>query len=408
MASKYLIRKSNLVNDHIATKYLLKEVIPQFLSTLIILCSLMVVSQLVRLSDVLVTFGLSPENILLPFLYIIVPFLPIILPISFLFSAMMSFSRMSTDGEIIALLASGLSLKKMYRSQFGLSILLCGVGFFCSVYLEAWGRREFVQFIYRKTQTEVDNMVRFKIRPGIFLNDFLNYVFYTEEIKDDRRTYHNVMLAPREKKQGDFVLLAPEAKILGSVEEANLRMTLYDGVSYSIAPEEKTGSTLKFAEAEIDILRVFQDRILGADSKQDDYRSFTPSALKDHIDELRDNGSDPDELLKATFLYYSRMANCLTILVFGVLGMILGITDQRQAKSNSYFAGISAVILCFLILITFRWLAENRYLSIPVAIALPHVLLLAFAGFCLYQKDRLPLSESIFARRNLPFAKHPE
>ncbi len=388
----------------IATRYLLKEIVPQVFSTLIIFCSIIVVSQLVRLSDVLVTFGLTPENILLPFLYIIVPFLPIVLPISFLFGMMISFSRMSTDGEITAFLASGFGLRKIYRAVFIVSLFVTGLGFFCSVNLESWGRREFIQFIYRKTQTEIDNMVRFKIKAGIFINDFLSYVFYTEKIIEGQQ-YKNVMIAPRTSEQGDFVLLAPLAKITGSVQEANLRMVLYDGMSYSMNSQDTQSSTLAFTEAEIDLLRVFQDQILGQDSKQDDYRGFRPSELWERIHELRKTGEDPEELRKASYLFYSRLTNCFITMLFGILGMILGITDQRQAKNWGYFNAIFATMTCFIILIICRWLAENNFLSIFNAVVTPHILFLLFGYFCLYQKDRLPMSESIFASRNLPFLK---
>ena len=232
-------------------RYLLREVVPQFLSTLVVFCAVIVVSQLVRLSNVLVTFGLTLENILLPFLYIIVPFLPVIIPISFLFGVMISFSRLSSDGELTALMAAGMSLGRAWIPVGLLTVFLYGVTTQCAVHLEAWGRREFVQFIYRKTQTEIDNMIRFKIQPGVFLKDFLDYVFYTETVSEDRSRYTHVMLAPQNRKEdsGNFMIMSPEAEIIGSVAGGDLRMILFDGISYSYNHEEDKTSTLTFGRA---------------------------------------------------------------------------------------------------------------------------------------------------------------
>jgi lipopolysaccharide export system permease protein len=129
--------------------YIVKEVVPQFFSALVILSTILVVSQLVRLSEALVAFGVSLENILLPFLYIIVPFLSFNIPISYLAAVMLAFSRFSNDGEYAAMLASGFSLKRAAKPVFIIAIILYVIACFCAVYGEAWGRKELVSFYFR-------------------------------------------------------------------------------------------------------------------------------------------------------------------------------------------------------------------------------------------------------------------
>ncbi|MEZ4741870.1 MAG: LptF/LptG family permease [Bdellovibrionota bacterium] len=205
--------------------YFLKEVIPQFISTLIVFCSIIIISQLVRLSEVLIAFGLTAENILLPFLYIIMPFMTIIIPISFLFAVMVAFSRISADGEFFALLSAGYSLRRAAMPILVMGGVLYLIGGTSAMYLEAWGRREFVQFRYRKTQTELDNMIKFKMQEGVFLDDFIGYVIYAEHISRDRSKFTNVMLSPKEgKSSSDTIMIAPKAQITGSVESGDLRM----------------------------------------------------------------------------------------------------------------------------------------------------------------------------------------
>src|SRR6476469_9546709 len=138
-------------------RYFLKELLPQFASALIVICSIIVVSQLVRLSEVLVTFGLSLENVFLPFLYIILPFIHLTIPMAYLFAVMLTFGRLSADGEYPELLAAGYSLARAAVPVLMLGVILYGVATASALNLEPWGRREMVQFLYRKTQTELDN-----------------------------------------------------------------------------------------------------------------------------------------------------------------------------------------------------------------------------------------------------------
>ena len=326
---------------------------------------------------------------------------------AFLFGNMVSFSRLSSDGELTAMLAAGYSLKKAIIPVMLLAAVLYSIGTSCAIHLEAWGRREFIQFIYRKTQTEIDNMVRYKIQSGVFLNDFLDYVFYTEEVSENRSRYKNVMLAPRNQKDSDFVIMSPSAQIIGSVSSGDLRMILYDGVSYALNSEKSRYSSLVFKRAEIDILRVFQEKILGDDTAQDDYRSFPLAELKKFIDDLKNKkiAEEPATLLKASFLYHSRVANSFILFAFAFFGMILGIQDQRHGKNRAYIGSVLTIIFCFVTMVGFRWLAEQGHYPTILAAWTPQVFLFLFGLFCFYQKNRLPPSEPLLVWRNMPFRR---
>lgn len=372
----------------------MKEFAEQFFSTLIMFCSVIVVSQLVRLSDVLIAFGISPENLLLPFLYIIIPFLPVIVPIATAFSAMVVFNRLSLEGELNALFACGYSLIRLLRPFLFFCSIIWILTTLCAAHLEAWGRREFVQFIYRKTQTELDNIIKFKIQPKVFLPDFLGYVLYTEEISSDRKHFRNVMLAPSVNGfSGDFALFAPQASIKGSVENGDLNMSFFRGVSIS-SSDIKNTSLVKFKTASVDLLGLFQEKILGADSAKDDYRSFSFYELYRYIKDLKKEKPDylqDDLFLKASYLFLSRLLNPFMIFTLCLLGCFFGINEQRHSKNHSYIQTIAAVMASFLILAFFRGMAENGYLHPVLASFIPQVFLIFVAGSLIRYRSRRPV-----------------
>ncbi len=385
-------------------RYLLKELVPQFFSALVVICSIIVVSQLVRLSEVLVAFGLSLENVFLPFLYIIVPFISLTIPIAFLFAVVLTFARLSADGEYPAMLAAGFPLRASARPVLAVALVLYVVAAVCAVNLEAWGRREMVQFLYKKTQTELDNMVKYKMQSGVFLDDFLGYVMYAERISADRTAFENVMLAPGGDKRSEFTVLAPSGQITGSVETGDLKMSLNSGVVYSRRPQTEKISILKFNRAEIDLLKIFHEQILGADSAEDDYRSYRPTELYNYIQLLRAEKSPKPQLLRRVeFLFHQRISSPFAVVSFALFGMVLGVSDPRSGKSAAYVGAIVTIILGYVLLMGFRTFAEQGQLPIIVAAWLPNVILLLVSGFLFYQKDRLPPSESTLAKNNLPF-----
>ncbi len=368
---------------------------PQFFSTLVILSTVLVVSQLVRLSNTLVALGVSAENILLPFLYIIVPFLAYNIPISFLAAVMLAFSRFSNDGEYAAMLACGFPLKKAARSVMILAVLLYGVACFCSVYGEAWGRKELTRFYFRKTQSEVDNLIKNRLQAGVFSEDFLGYMLYAESISQDRTRFGNLMIAPTGSVQDRFMILAPSGTITGSVDEGKLNLVLEKGVMHS--SDRRTGeqSVLKFDQFEVDLLRMFREKILGGEDSSDDYRSYPPGKLYHFVSELeKDPKADKNLYFKARFLMHQRFSTPFIVMFFACFGMVLGVTDPRAGKNRAYMGAIAGIIGGYVVVMGFKWFGEKGAVSAPVGAWFPMIALMCFAWFLMYQKNRLPPSES--------------
>lgn len=388
-------------------RYFLKELVPQFLSALIVICSIIVVSQLVRLSEVLVTFGLSLENVFLPFLYIILPFISLTIPMAFLFAVVLTFGRLSNDGEYAALLAAGYSLRRAGRPVMLVAVVLYFVAAGAAMNLEAWGRRELIQFLYRKTQSELDNMVKYKMQSGVFLDDFLGYVIYAEKISDDRSKFENVMIAPGSgNKKDNFTMLAPSGSITGSVETEDLTLALDFGIAYSPRPGTDKTSVLKFTRAEIDLLRVFREQIAGGDAAEDDFRSYRPIELYDFVARMaEDPKRDESVFRRAAYLMHSRLGSPFAVVTFAFFGMVLGISDPRRGKSAAYVGAIGTIIFGYILMMGFKWLAEAGHLAPVLAAWIPNLLLFSFGFFLAYQKNRLPPSEGTLDPQNLPFLR---
>jgi lipopolysaccharide export system permease protein len=370
-------------------------VIPQFVSALVILSTILVVSQLVRLSQQLVAFGLSPENILLPFLYIILPFMSFNIPIAYLGAVMVAFGRFSADGEYAAMLAAGFPLKQSARPVLAIAFILYFVAAACSIYGEPWGRKQLEIFFTEKMQTEVDNLIKYRLQSGVFAEDFLRYVLYTETISEDRSQFGNVMIAPGGSSTESWMILAPKGNIKGSVAEGKLSLVLQNGVLHASSVETNEHSVLKFDRLDLDLLRLFREQILGGSDTQFDYRSYSPMELNDYVNKLAKE--PPKEMAlywKARYLLHQRFATPFVIMIFTCFGLVLGVTDPRSGKNRAYFGAIGGVIFGYVVVMGFKWFAEKGQISAPIAAWLPNVLLTSFGLWLVYQKNRLPPSES--------------
>jgi lipopolysaccharide export system permease protein len=389
------------------SRYVLFEVVPQFLLSLGVLSAVLVVSQLVRLADVLSNFGFSFENIFLPFLFIVLPFLSFTIPMAYMFGVLIGIGRLNADGEFTAMLTAGFSALRVSKPVLYVGFALYVIASACALYLEPWGRRELVQFYERKAQSELDNVVRTRLQSGVFIDNFLGFVLYAEKVSKDRTKLQNVMLTPGEKL--DFMkgatILAPSATITGTAEKGNLKLGFDYGVMY-VEGDKNNPSVMKFRRTEIDVIRIFQEQLIGNGEIDSDYRALPPPALWRYIDQMKDSDEakeKPAKYWKPRYLLHQRAANSFGAVFFGLFAMYFSITDTRRGKGSAWIGAIVAVIAGYVLSMGFKWLAETGQMSAPIAAWLPNLILSALGGFMLYQKNRLPPSEQIFARENLPF-----
>lgn len=345
------------------------------------------------------TFGLSAENILLPFLYIILPFLPVIFSVAYLFAVVTVTARLSVDGEITALQSKGLSLLRFALAPLLIGVVVSAVSTACAIYFESWGRREFVQFVYRKTHIEIDNVLHTKLQPGVFLHDFLDYVLYAEKISADRTTLSNVLVASSRESRNKFVLLARQATMKGSIVGGDLKVRFSDGFIYTLTDDSGDIATSTFKAGELDLLEVFHKEILGNPTAEDDFRSYPPAQLWSYVASLRAAPQGQEETLaKAEYLWHSRWANSLVVISFALLGVILGLHDPRSVREPIFIKSVATVIFSMSWVSLFRWLAEHSLIDAIWAAWLPQLLLLGFSVFALLQRNRLPATQSLWSR----------
>ena len=94
----------------ILRRYVCKELVGPFLLGLGVFTFVMLMQQIIELTDLVIYKGVSMKIVAQLFLYILPYFLMFTIPMAMLLAALMSFGRLSQDNEITAIQASGTNL----------------------------------------------------------------------------------------------------------------------------------------------------------------------------------------------------------------------------------------------------------------------------------------------------------
>src|SRR5512139_788105 len=136
--------------------YILKEILPIFLIGLMVFTVILLMDKILNLIELVVNRGGSLSHILMLFAFISPSFLIMTIPISVLLATLLTFGRLSSDSEVTALKASGMSLYQLFVpiSVFAVAAFL--LASFLVFYGLPWGNKGFKATLYRLARSKAD------------------------------------------------------------------------------------------------------------------------------------------------------------------------------------------------------------------------------------------------------------
>ncbi len=369
-------------------RYLAKEILTQFATAFVVVNTVVFISQLLRLSEMLFRLGLSLENILLPVLFEVVSTAPVTIPTTLLFATMLALERLNRSGELTALLAIGYSLRRVLCVVLGVASLFYVLTLVASLYLDPWGRQELVSFSHRKAYQKVAN-IRQQLRAGVFFRAIPGYVLHVQRVSAAGERYHNVVLAPQAEPHNDFVVSARTAQLEGSAAAGRLHLVFEHGAIYT------SNTVLQFERWNLDLVHIVYQHLSGY-KRGFDARRLYPLALWRHLREIDTHDEPPS--VSTQLLWQRRLGRPLLVLAFAALGMLLGISRLRRGRSLSLLYTVLTVFACFSLGSVCEFAAHRELLSPALAIWLPHLLLVGGALLLVWRKNNRPLGESLWPR----------
>ena len=221
-------------------KYISKEIWSIFLTCLFIFLFIIMASQVLNMMDFMVNYGASLGDILSVMFCRIPEFILFAMPIACLTAVLLSFIRMSSDNEIIALHSSGISLYQLMSPVIIFALTCFLFTGFLTLYWTPYGKRtsESVEVNLMKTSFESQIKEGFNEREG-----FVSYVSsYSPKDKIMRDVFFVVKIEEKEA-----TIVAKQAKFINKENEFYIRLTDFkmleegeNGESHFLASESST------------------------------------------------------------------------------------------------------------------------------------------------------------------------
>src|SRR4030066_1712197 len=187
--------------------YVLKETLPIFFIGLMTFTIILLMDKILKLIELVVNRGGSLYNILMLFVFISPSFLIITIPVAVLLGTLLTFGRLSSDSEITAFKASGMSLYQLFFpiSIFALATFL--LTSFLVFYGLPWGNRGFKATLFHLVQSKAG----VEIKERIFNDAFSGLVVYVDRVPLQGNHLEGILIYDQGKREKPIRFLARKA-----------------------------------------------------------------------------------------------------------------------------------------------------------------------------------------------------
>lgn len=330
-------------------------------------------------------------------------------PMSLLFGILIAVGRLSSDSEIIAMRALGISTKTIYLPVFLFSVSV----FFLNLYLmNSVLPRGNAQLQSLKAELFTSSIEK-EIKPRVFYDDYENLMIYVNDIDARSGRWNGVFVADSRTDESaenttphDIAESASRDRngVPGfGAQSGGQKIIVAQTGSLSIMPSKQVWMNLRSAETHVwdsrkmeryDLNRNLTQRILLPDKFSADNGKYAHSFREMDLSQLRQQEqllrltTDRESYNQVLVEMHKKFAIPFACIVFGILGLPLGITNRRGGKSSGFSLSIAIILIYYVMINNGEHLATSGRISPALAMWAPNVLLLTIGIWLTIRANR--------------------
>lgn len=361
----------------ITHRYLLKEILAYFLIAVLVFTIVFMMGKTYVLTELLVNKGVRILDIGKLLFYSLPSSLILMIPIALLLGVLITFVRLSSDNEILALKASGISLYQLTPPVLILSVMVYLLSTFLVIYGLPWGNKGFKYVLFDIAKTKAFTA----IKENVFNDSFDGVIIYVDKITLRGKKLERIFIYSEDEEVGvggSKTILAKEGYLVTNPYSHEIILHLIgitgdqmskEGKSYTSIESEALIQKLAFGG---NLFRIRRFRL------RDWERSI--GELRAEIEMRKLHRRNYTQQLLEIYRKFSIPFACI---VFGLMGIPLGFLPKRSGKFYGCILGILVVLAYYIIRTLAETFAFNGSLPPLIASWTPNLILMALAIYLL-------------------------
>lgn len=339
-----------------ASFYILKHLIPSFTTGTLIFVGVLLTFQLLRLTEFVIVHDIPIKVVLNIVVFLSVSFLPVILPMSLLFSVLLTFSRLSSDAEIVAFKSIGISPLQLSLAPLCLAAVVGWVSSQISFEFAPWGNRQFELIVSKAANFKAG----VEIQEGAFTESLFDMVIYANKVHAKKGLLEKVFIYDERDEDMPVTIIAQKGILVPIKQDDNpsvyrALIRLFSGNIHRTSTESYTKIDFESYDIYLNTPYLYGDRAKSV-------LSFSGEEIQE---ELLKPEMTKEKRLALTAELYKRWALAVGCLFFVMMGIGLGTrANQRSPRAAGMMISLIIVVAYWTIYIVGESLARSG--AIPV------------------------------------------
>jgi lipopolysaccharide export system permease protein len=366
--------------NSITNRYILKEMLIPFSINIFIFAFLFLMTEMIEIANWIVNYNLSLWAVLTLVLYTLPSFLIFIIPMSVMLAILLTFLRLSSDNEIVAIKSCGMSIYGLLPPV----LLFALFGFVLTSFMTLYGaprsKASLEEMALKVATTNLD----IGLKERTFNDTFEGVMLYVNEIDIKNKKLIDVFI--EDKRQPDVVstVIAPAGRLIGEPEKYLYHLLLSNGTIHQTNLKEHSANAIQFNTYTLSLN--FEDQVANAAKRQKKRDEMSGTELRRYIEHMKDR--DVEAYNKAKITMHRRYSIPAACLALGLLAFPLGIQSKTTPRSFGLILCLFFFFVYYLLLTAGYSFGKSGAYPPVVGMWLPNFVMTGIGLFFLFQTAR--------------------
>jgi lipopolysaccharide export system permease protein len=347
-------------------RYIFKEFVSPFTVNVLFFTFIFLMAELIQITNWIVNYDISLSVILRMILYQTPYFLIFVIPLSIMITVLLTFLRLSSENEILAIKSGGISLYALLTPVLAFCLIGSVLTMFMTLYGQSWGRSALRKLTYEVVSASVD----IGLKERTFNDSFSGVTIYVNEIDLRNKDLVDVFIEDNRKPDKVNTVIAPTGKIFNDPQKAVAHLTLFNGSILQTNPKKKTAHSIQFDTYNISLETRSSPGKKNKKPKRP--KEMTIGELHRYV---RDSHTKDQRYFNVLLELHRRFSIPFGCFAFGLLAVPLGVQAKSAKRSFGLVLGLFFFLLYYLLMSVGKVYGETGAYPPLIGMWLPNVII---------------------------------
>jgi len=348
--------------------YLASEMLAPFFASFLIMNAVFFLVKLIPFLNFVLELNIDFPDFVRLFAYLFPKIFLYSIPMAAMLGITIGFARLSSDMEILAFKASGISTYQILPPVIIVASLIALLTGFVSIKLIPLSEIAMKQLTYQLLKEKVNA----GIKEHVFTEALGDVVVYVDQIDKVTGEWKNVWVSDMRGVINPTITMAATGKMESSIEDMQISIFLTNGTLHR--PSNQDAQIVQFDQYRINI------PLRPPDSKETKLKR-TALSMHELLEKSKSADENGESRRKSLIEYHKRIVLPVGCLIISLIGLPLGLQARPGKKAIGIQAGLAIFILYYIIYTVGKTLAEEGTLPIAPAMWASNFFFLLLALF---------------------------